>query len=109
MEYRKFATAALLCGSIALSLATGGSEKSASASARITLQIPARAEVRQTEDPDTGHLCLSHIPARNYHLSVRDFDSLSSGEQRLPGRAGNYYCVPISASQQGKLVVIVAE
>ncbi|MGL6159379.1 hypothetical protein [Microbulbifer sp.] len=96
-------------GIIVLPVSTGGVEiTSASASARITLYIPPRAEVRPTNDPGIGQLCLSHIPARSYYLSIRDTGEEAVVEKRLFGQPGNY-CVPVSTSQQGKTVVIVAQ
>lgn len=111
MEYGKSAICTLLCGGVILSAAASGAETtttSASASARITLYVPPRAELRQTEDPGIGQLCLSHIPAHSYYLSIRDIGEQTAAEKRLPGQVDNY-CVPVSSSQQGKMVLIVAE
>lgn len=110
MEYGKSAIRALLCGGIVLSATAGGAESttSASASARITLYVPPRAELRQTDNPHIGQLCLSHIPAHSYYLSIRNIGEQSAAEKRLPGQAGNH-CVPVSTSEQGKMVLIVAE
>jgi len=110
MENGKFAFCALLLVAVALPVSTGGANATtnASASARITLYIAPRAEVRPTGDPGIGHLCLAHIPAFRYYLSVRDIGDDHTAENRLPGQSGNY-CVPVSASRQGKVVLIVAE
>lgn len=111
MEYRKFAVGALLWGGIVLPVSNGGAETSSSdsASAQITLRIPSRAQFHPVADRhDGGELCLSHIPADNYYLSIRTIDESDSGERRMAGRSGRY-CVPISASRRGRVVLIVAE
>lgn len=109
MEYGKLAIGALLLGFVLpVSISEAETTTSASASARITLYIPSRAKVRQSEDSGIGQLCLSHIPAHSYYLSVRDLGEESTAEKRLSGQRGSY-CVPVSSSRQGKMVLIVAE
>ncbi|MGL6159377.1 hypothetical protein [Microbulbifer sp.] len=110
MEYGKSTLGTLLWVGVVLSAPAGAAESttSASASARITLYVPPRAEWRQTDNPDTDQLCLSHIPAHSYYLSVRNIGEGTAAEERFPGQAGSY-CISLSTSQQGKMVLIVAE
>lgn len=111
MKCRKIAIGALLWGGVVLPASDGGAETSGSdsASARITLNIPSQAHFRRVSGQRDSHqLCLSHIPADNYYLSIRTIDDGVAAEKRVAGRRGRF-CVPVSASQQGKMVVIVAE
>lgn len=111
MKYRKIAIGALLWGGVVLPVSNGGAETggSASASARITLHIPSQARFRPVSgQADSRQLCLSHIPADNYYLSIRALGDGAAAEKRVAGRRERF-CVPVSASQQGKMVLIVAE
>lgn len=110
MMYGKFAAGVLVCLGLALPMAAGGDGNtvSASASVRITLYIAPRAEVRATEKPGVGQLCLAHIPAHRHHLLVQDIGDDTAAAKRLSGQGGNY-CVAVAASAQGKMVLIVAE
>lgn len=111
MGYGKFVIGALLWGGIVLSVSNGEAEtgSSDSASARITLHIPSRAQFRRVSDQrGDGQLCLSHIPADNYHLSIQTIEGGAASERRVAGRRG-HFCVPVSVAAQGKMVLIVAE
>lgn len=111
MEHGKFAIGVLLWGGIVLPASNGGAgtDSSDSASARITLNIPAQAHFRPVSNQrGDGQLCLSHIPANHYYLSIRTIGDGAATERRVAGRRGRF-CVPVSASRRGKMVVIVAE
>lgn len=120
MEYRKLVIGALLSGGLLLPVSNDGVEASSSdfassdsATARITLHIPSQAHFLRASDQHSGsQLCLSHIPAENYHLSIRVIGGGAgegtSVERRVAGRKERF-CVPVSTSQRGKMVLIVAE
>lgn len=111
MEYGKSAFGISLWVSLVLPLPASGAETtdaSASASARITLSVSPRVKWHQTDDPASGRLCLSHIPAHSYYLSIRNIGDGAVTEERLPGQAGNH-CVPVPVSHQARMILIVAE
>lgn len=108
MEYGKFTFDTLLWASIALPIpASSGETTAGSACARITLHLPSRVEWDQNDVFSSGQLCLGHIPAHSYHLSIRNIGEGSATEKRLPGQSGNY-CIPLAVSQQGKVILIMA-
>ncbi|MCX2780138.1 hypothetical protein [Microbulbifer thermotolerans] len=110
MRYKVLGVTALVCLGGALVVTTGDAEprSSAAASARITLRIMPRAQLHPTDIPGAGELCLDRIPADRYHISIRDLGGEAQEQERLVGRSGNY-CLPVSTSAKGKMVVIVAE
>lgn len=110
MKFGKFSVGVLPCLLATFPVATGGADNSATAtaSARITLHILPRAQLRRTGAFGTDQLCLNRIPANRYYVSIRDLGSESGELVRLAGRPGNY-CVPMATSVEGAMVVIVAE
>ncbi|WP_323845209.1 hypothetical protein [Microbulbifer magnicolonia] len=100
----------LFCMGVVLPVTTWGVESnvSASASARITLRIPSRVQLRQTDNPASDQLCVSRIPASSYYLTVWDMGTQAEKPKRLSGQPGNH-CIQVSASREGKMVLIVAE
>ncbi len=108
MEYGKPAARALLLSASLLPAFAGADSTgtNATASARITLHIAPRVQLRQVEGGGHPQLCLGHIPARHYYLLVTESER-DTGE-RLPGRAGSY-CLPASATEGGGVVTIVAQ
>ncbi|MCX2783456.1 hypothetical protein [Microbulbifer thermotolerans] len=110
MRFGKLSVGVLLALLATFPVTTGGADNgaTATASARITLHILPRVQLRQMGVLGTDQLCLNRVPANRYYLSIRDLGSEAREEMRLAGRPGNY-CVPMAASVEGKMVVIVAE
>lgn len=84
------------------------SSLSASASMRISLQVPTQVSLRQTEDPAFDVLCMKRMPAAYYHIYVRDMEAPVSADSLFVSKHQSA-CFPVSASKAGKLVFIVAE
>ncbi|MFC6634817.1 hypothetical protein [Microbulbifer taiwanensis] len=107
MGYGKPAAWGLLCSVGLIPVCAGAADStSASASARITLQIAPRVQLRQVEGSSRQQLCLGHIPARHYYLLV--IRGSSDGGRQLPGRGGSF-CLPVSVTEGAGELLIVAQ
>lgn len=108
MRYGKPIVCALVLATCPLPITgVAADTTSASASARITLTIPARVQVMPPGGSGQPRLCLGHIPARRYYLVVeRGADSGLVG--RLEGRDGSY-CLPAEITENASGVTVVAQ
>ena len=80
----------------------------ASASMRIILQVPHQVSLSQTEDPAFDELCLKRMPVSSFRVYVRDIGEAPDADAHFFSNNPSL-CIPVTASQPGKLVFIVAE
>ena len=115
LYYRAGASALLFAGLVAAASA-GDSKVSASASARITLRLPATVEVTQmpatTTDSADKQICLQRLPARQVSLTFEGEKSDARKEIHLT-MGGTRQCVALpsqaASSESNPLLLISAE
>lgn len=96
----------LFCSAVHPAGAFSESGISASASARITLQIGPRAEIRPSDASGQTQMCLSHIPAETYSVAVTAGNGVVYPE--VSGQAGQI-CLSAPLFESAHLITIVAE
>ncbi|WP_346839067.1 hypothetical protein [Microbulbifer sp. SAOS-129_SWC] len=107
MGYAKRAVFGVVWGFLVLGLLPPAAEAdqrvSASASARITLLLPARVELLRDDGGDL-QLCMAHIPARHFYLLV-DSGGDDSTVRRIAVAAGRW-CLPAQMMNAAAITLV---
>lgn len=106
MGYGSPIVAALVLSASLLPAAVSADNVTASASARITLHLPPRVELRREQDGGRERLCLSHIPG--WYFSVQFTSSGEESGRQMAGQSGSY-CLSADITKDADSIMIVAQ
>ncbi|WP_193165099.1 hypothetical protein [Microbulbifer hainanensis] len=109
MVFRRAAVCALLSAvGLFSSVAAVAEAVSASASARITLHVSARLQLKSPVPGAPQQLCISQVPAQNYYLLLAEDSQALATAGHVVGRQGSY-CLKSAVTAQTGYVMVVAQ